>query len=94
VFSAEPGPATAAALVPVEGEYYRLLVGHGEVLDTPELPKVEMHHFHFRPDAGMEPFMDQWLRLGGPHHFVINLGNHVARWRRLAEQLDLELVEL
>jgi L-arabinose isomerase len=94
VFSAEPGPATAAALVPVEGDYYRLLVGLGEVLDTPELPKVEMHHFHFRPQAGMEPFMDQWLRLGGPHHFVMNLGDHVARWRRLAEQLDLELVEL
>jgi L-arabinose isomerase len=53
-----------------------------------------MHHFHFRPQAGMEPFMDQWLRLGGPHHFAMNLGDHVARWRRLAEQLDLELVEL
>ena len=64
VFSAEPGPATSAALVPLEGEYYRLVVGHGEVLDTPELPKVEMHYFHFRPERGMETFMDDWLRLG------------------------------
>ena len=52
VFSAAPGPATTAALVPIEGEYYRLLVGRGEVLDTPELPKVEMHYFHFRPERG------------------------------------------
>ena len=38
VFAAVPGRATTAALIPIEGDYYRLLVGHGEVLDTPELP--------------------------------------------------------
>ena len=94
VFSAAPGRATTAALIPIEGEYYRLLVGHGEVLDTPELPHVEMHYFHFRPDAGMEPFMDDWLRLGGPHHFVTNLGEHAGRWRRLAESLELDYEEI
>jgi len=94
VFSAEPGVATTAALVPLDGEYYRLVVGHGEVLDTPELPKVEMHYFHFRPDQGMEAFMDDWLRLGAPHHFVLNLGEHAARWRRVAELLDLEYKEI
>jgi len=94
VFSAEPGPATTAALVPLEGEAYRLLVGHGEVLDTPELPNVEMPYFHFRPHAGVRDFMNDWLRLGGPHHFVTNLGAHSARWHRLAELLDLEIEEL
>ncbi len=90
VFSAEPGPATTAALVAIEGEYYRLIVGRGQVLDTPELPKVEMHYFHFRPEAGMETFMDEWLGLGGPHHFVTNLGEHTTRWQRFAELLDIE----
>jgi L-arabinose isomerase len=94
VFAAEPGPATTAALTPLEGERYRLVVGHGEVLDTPELPKVEMHHFHFHPAVGMEAFMDGWLRAGAPHHFVMNLGEHRPRWRRFAEQLGVELVEL
>jgi L-arabinose isomerase len=94
VFSAEPGPATTAALVPLEGEAYRLLIGHGEVLDTPELPNVEMPYFHFRPKAGIKDFMDDWLRLGGPHHFVTNLGDQTGRWRRLAELLDVELEEL
>ncbi|MBV9368014.1 MAG: L-fucose/L-arabinose isomerase family protein [Solirubrobacterales bacterium] len=94
VFSAEPGPATTAALVPLEGEIYRLVVGRGEVLDTPELPKVEMHHFHFRPERGLDAFMDEWLTLGAPHHFVMNLGDHAARWRRLAELLDVECVEI
>jgi L-arabinose isomerase len=94
VFAAQPGMATTAALVALEGEYWRLVTARGEVLDTPELPKVEMHHFHFRPERGMEPFMDAWLRLGAPHHFVLNLGDHIRRWRRLADQLELELVEL
>jgi L-arabinose isomerase len=94
VFSAEPGPATTAALVPLEGEYYRLVVGHGEVLDTPELPKVQMHYFHFRPERGMEEFMDDWLSLGAPHHFVTNLGDHATAWRRFAELLDLEYEEI
>jgi L-arabinose isomerase len=90
VFSAVPGPATTAALIPIEGEYYRLLVGRGEVLDTPELPNVEMHYFHFRPERGMEGFVDAWLSYGGPHHFVTNLGDHVDRWRRFAELLELD----
>jgi L-arabinose isomerase len=94
VFSAVPGPATTAALIPLEGEAYRLLVGRGEVLDTPELPKVEMHYFHFAPEQGMEPFMDQWLELGGPHHFVTNLGDHVGRWRRFAELLEIDYEEI
>jgi L-arabinose isomerase len=94
VFSAQPGAATTAALVAIEGEYYRLVVARGEVLDTPELPKVEMPHFHFRPDVGMEPFMDEWLSLGAPHHFVTNVGDHTERWRRLAELLALEYEEV
>ncbi len=65
-----------------------MVIGRGEVLDTPELPKVEMHYFHFRPERGMQAFMDDWLSFGGPHHFVINLGDHVGRWRRLAELLE------
>ncbi len=94
VFSAKPGPATTAALVPLEGELYRLVVGRGEVLDTPELPNVEMHYFHFRPERGMEDFMDDWLRLGAPHHFVTNLGEHGDRWRRFAELLELDYEEI
>jgi L-arabinose isomerase len=94
VFSAEPGPATAASLAPLEGEEYRLVVGRGEVLDTPELPRVEMPYFHFRPASGVKAFMNRWLRNGGTHHFCTNLGDHVQRWRYLAELLDIDFVEI
>jgi L-arabinose isomerase len=94
VFMATPGPATTAALVQLDGEAMRLVVGYGEILDTPELPLVEMHHFHFRPEVGMEAFMDAWLALGAPHHFVTTLGDHRVRWQRFAEQLALEYAEI
>ena len=38
--------------------------------------------------------MDEWLSAGGPHHFVLNLGEHASRWHRLAELLEVEYVEL
>jgi L-arabinose isomerase len=94
VFMATPGPATTAALVQIDGETMRLVVGYGEILDTPELPRVQMHHFHFRPDGGVAPFMDAWLELGAPHHFVTTLGDHRDRWRRVAEALELEHIEI
>jgi L-arabinose isomerase len=94
VFSAEPGVATTANLIPLEGEAFRLLVARGAALDTPELPNVEMPYFHFRPDSGMRPFLDDWLRLGGTHHFVVNLGDQLDRWRLLAELLDVDYKEI
>lgn len=94
VFMAAPGPATTAALVQISGDDMRLVVGFGEILDTPALPKVEMHHFHLRPEVGMERFMDAWLERGAPHHFVTTLGDHRGRWRRFAEQLQLSYEEI
>jgi L-arabinose isomerase len=94
VFSAEPGPATTASLVPLEGEDYRLVVGEGEVLDTPELRNVEMPYFHFQPGSDVREFMNGWLRNGGTHHFCTNLGRHTQRWRYLAETLEIDFVEV
>jgi L-arabinose isomerase len=94
VFSAEPGVATTATLIALEGEYYRLAVARGEVLDTPELPLVQMPYFHFRPNCGMRTYLTSWLRHGGTHHFCLNLGDHVDRWRYLAELLDVDFVEI
>ncbi len=94
VFSAEPGPATVATLIALEGEHYRLAVARGEVLDTPELPLVQMPYFHFCPASGMRSFLTSWLRHGGTHHFCLNLGEHVERWRNVAELLDVDYVEI
>jgi L-arabinose isomerase len=90
LFQYRPGPATLATLIALGGERFRLLVSEGEVLDTDELPNLEMPYGQFRPDTGVRQCMDTWLRLGGPHHQVLNPGCQAAAWRAFAELAGLE----
>lgn len=91
LFQYAPGPATLATLVSLGGERFRLLVAEGEVLDTAELPHLEMPYGHFRPESGVRDCMDAWLRLGGPHHQVLNPGRQAHAWQRFSELAGLEL---
>jgi L-arabinose isomerase len=90
LFQYRPGAATLATLVSLGGERFRLLVSEGEVLDTAELPHLEMPYGHFRPDSGLRACMDAWLRLGGPHHQVLNPGRHAGAWHTFCELSGLE----
>jgi L-arabinose isomerase len=90
LFQYRTGPTTLATLVSLGGERFRLLVCEGEMLDTDELPNLEMPYGHFRPDQGVRASMDAWLRLGGPHHQVMNPGRHAKAWRRFSELAGLE----
>lgn len=94
VFSAQPGPATIASLAPIEGEKIRLIVSHGNVLDTEEMPHVEMPYFHFKPSNGIENTLNGWLKNGGTHHQCLNLGDQRERWRILCKMLDIEYIEV
>jgi L-arabinose isomerase len=93
LFQYATGPATLATLVALGGERFRLLVSEGEILDTEELPALEMPYGHFRPDTGVRACMDAWLRLGGPHHQVLNPGRHADAWRVFSGMAGLELVQ-
>ena len=90
LFQYETGPATLATLIALGGERFRLLVSEGEVLDTAELPHLEMPYGQFRPDSGVRACMDSWLRLGGPHHQVLNPGRRAQAWRTFSELAGLE----
>jgi L-arabinose isomerase len=90
LFQYQTGPATLATLISLGGERFRLLVSEGEVLDTAELPSLEMPYGHFRPDTGVRACMDAWLRLGGPHHQVLNPGRQAQAWRTFSELAGLE----
>jgi L-arabinose isomerase len=91
LFQYRTGPATLATLVALEGERFRLVVSEGEILDTDELPALEMPYGFFRPDSGVRDCMDAWLRLGGPHHQVLNPGRHAHAWRAFCEAAGIEL---
>jgi L-arabinose isomerase len=90
LFQYRPGPCTLATLVSLEGSGFRLVVSEGEILDTDELPALEMPYGFFRPDSGVRECMDAWLRLGGPHHQVLNPGRHADAWLAFCEASGVE----
>ena len=92
LFQYRPGPATLATLAPLGGERFRLLVSEGEVLDAEALPALEMPYGRFRPDTGVRGCMDAWLRLGGPHHQILNPGRQAEAWRVFSELAGVEFV--
>jgi L-arabinose isomerase len=94
LFQAQPGPATLVSLVALAGETYRLVVAQGDILDTEELPKVEMPYFFFRPQNGAVACLDGWLKNGGTHHQVLHLGDVRARWRAFCAFVGIEYSEV
>jgi L-arabinose isomerase len=94
LFQYRTGPVTLATLVSLGGERFRLVVSEGEILDTEELPALEMPYGLFRPDSGVRACMDGWLRLGGPHHQVLNSGRHGEAWRVFSGMAGLEYAQV
>jgi L-arabinose isomerase len=94
LFQYETGPVTLATLVVLGDERYRLVVSEGEILDTEELPALEMPYGFFRPDGGVRACMDEWLRQGGPHHQVLNRGRCAQAWDLFCQAAGIELVRV
>ena len=49
-----------------------------------------MPYGFFRPDTGVRACMDAWLRLGGPHHQVLNPGPPGRTGRVFCELAGIE----
>jgi L-arabinose isomerase len=94
LFEYQPGPATLATLVALGGDAFRLVVCEGENLDGPDMPDLEMPWGRFKPDVGVRACLDEWLRLGGPHHQVMNLGRHTDAWRAFCEHAGIEFAQI
>jgi len=92
LFQYAVGAATLAALLPLPGERFRLVVCEGEILDTDELPSLEMPYGFFRPASGLEVANNAWLKAGGPHHQVLNYGHRLEEWRLFCDAGGVELV--
>jgi L-arabinose isomerase len=90
LFRIQPGPATLASLVSLGGEAFRMVVSEGEVLDSQVLPALEMPYGQFRPATGMRECMNNWLRAGGTHHMVMNLGHQAKEWEVFCELAGIE----
>jgi L-arabinose isomerase len=91
LFRYATGSATLATLVAL-GDRFRLVVSEGEILEREELPKLEMPYGFFRPASSVRECMNAWLRLGGPHHQVLNPGHTAAEWEVFGELAGIEVV--
>ncbi len=94
LFQLQPGPATLATLVSLEGDRFRLVVAEGVNLDSQELPALEMPYGQFRPASGLRKCLNGWLSHGGPHHEVMNLGHHAADWKAFCQLTGIEFVQV
>jgi L-arabinose isomerase len=94
LFQYQPGPATLATLVSLEGDRFRMVVAEGENLDSQELPALEMPYGQFRPATGLRKCLNGWLKAGGPHHEVMNLGHHAADWKDFCTLTGIEFVQV
>jgi L-arabinose isomerase len=94
VFQYQPGPATLATLVCLEGHRFRLVVAEGRNLDSPPLPALQMPYGQFRPATGLHNCLNGWLAAGGPHHEVMNLGHHAAAWQTFCQLTGIEYIQV
>ena len=94
IFTPEYGRATLTSLVSLGGDRFRLVVSKGEILPKTDMVNCEMPYIFFKPDSGVRSCVTGWLRNGGTHHEVINLGDCANRWRMLCDMLDVEYVEV
>src|SRR3954454_24978034 len=92
LFQYETGPCTLAALLALPDGRFRLVVSEGEILDTEELPGLEMPYGFFRPASGVRACADGWLGAGGPHHQVLSRGHRAGDWRTCCAEARIELV--
>lgn len=94
VFRIRSGPATLASLAALGGDRFRLVVAEGDVLDGPVLPALEMPYGQFRPTVGIRECLNAWLRAGGPHHEVLNLGHHAEDWKLFSDMAGIEFTQV
>lgn len=90
MFTPEVGRATLTSLAPMNGDRLRLITAPGEMLGKDDLNNCEMPYFFWRPDSGVTNCIRGWLKNGGTHHEVINLGDVADRWQMLCELWDVE----
>jgi L-arabinose isomerase len=94
IFTPQYGPATLTCLAPISGDNYKMIICNGEILPKTDMVNCEMPYFFFRPNNGIVSCVEGWIRNGGTHHEVINLGNISRRWKMLANIMGVPTVEV
>ena len=92
MFTPQFGRSTLTSLAPMNGERFHLVAAPGEILPKSDLQGCEMPYIFWRPDSGVTTCIKNWMKAGGTHHEVINLGDVVDRWQMLCDLWGVEYI--
>jgi L-fucose isomerase-like protein len=90
-FTLKPGPVTVARLTESSGEY-RLVIGHGEIIQGPKSFSGTSGLLHF--DRPAREILDVILTEGLEHHISITYGDHVNELIAFARIVNLPIMQL
>jgi len=91
-FALKPGPVTLLRLSVAGGDNLKLVVGQGELLDSPKAYAGTSGVFRF--DRPAKNFMERFLSLGIEHHIALGYGCFIPEIEALAGMLRLPLIKL
>lgn len=94
MFTPQYGESTLTSFASLEGEKFRMVAARGTIFEKSDLTRCEMPYIFWSPHSGIEACVEGWLRSGGTHHEVINLGDVSRRWKMLCDMLNVEYVEV
>ena len=91
--SVRPGDVTTFAVVQAENGKFKFLASEGVAYkaDGMTIGNTETH-----VDFGMHPdqYYKRWFKSGPTHHFALSIDHNISVLRKIADFLDIELVEV
>ncbi len=91
--SVKHGPVTLLSVAEDPGHGFKLLVAEGESVPG-EVLRIGNTNSHYRFSIGARGFVEAWNAQGPAHHCAIGVGHLAAKLRKLAQLMNLNLVQI
>jgi L-arabinose isomerase len=91
--SVRPGPVTLLSVVEYADGSVKLLAAEGESVPGPIL-EIGNTNSRYRFPIGARRFVNDWNAQGPAHHCSIGIGHISGRLKKLAQILEIELVQV
>lgn len=91
--SVKHGPVTLLSVVDDPAHGFKLLVAEAESVPG-EVLRIGNTNSHYRFSIGARGFVEAWNAQGPAHHCAIGVGHLAGKLRKLAQLMDLKLVQV
>jgi L-arabinose isomerase len=91
--SVKHGPVTLLSVVEYADGSLKLLIAEGESVPGPIL-EIGNTNSRYRFEIGASAFIEKWNAQGPAHHCAVGVGHIASKLRKLAQLLDMEVVQV